>query len=356
MKRILTTTALALTMGSTAFAASHTSGEGDTDTNMTSQANSPFIAADGNMQAELRASDITGMRVYTSNQPVENQQMNNASEDWNDVGEVNDVLLARDGSIEAILLDIGGFLGIGEKQIAVRMSELNFVTDGDTDGDFFVVFAADQAALENAPEYDASNLYGWLEEETNANEQAMNENMQGNDGQTGDMAASGGMDGSGDMSGQTEGENADMAASGDMANQTEGENADMAASGDMANQAEGENADMAASDGTAENTEGGMNRGFQAADLNALTAEDLTGTPAFGTNGERVGEVAELLIDQEEITDVVINFGGFLGIGEKAVRLPIDDVNIERSTNDQSLRVTVDVSEQEIEQMQEYEG
>lgn len=309
MKRILTTTALALTMGSTAFAASHTSG-GDTSSDMNTGA--PFVAQSGEMNVEMRASDLIGMRVYTSATPVEQTAVTNASDDWNNVGEVNDVLLARDGSIEAILLDIGGFLGIGEKQVAVRMDQVNFVTDGDTDGDFFVVFAADQAALENAPEYDVSTLYGWLEAETEENAAAMNEEMQGNDGENTDMAASSSMNAEG--------------------NDMQSDN-------------------MAANDMQSMNTEG-----YETADMTALTSEELTGTPAFGENGQRVGEVSQLLIDQEEITDVVIDFGGFLGIGEKPVRLSIGDVNIERSAENQNLRVTVNVTEQEVEQMDAYDG
>ncbi len=314
MKRILTTTALALTMGSTAFAASHTSG------NETGAMNNetPFMAANGDMSAELRASDIIGMRIYTSDQPVEESRMSNPAEGWNDVGEVNDVLLARDGSMEGILLDIGGFLGIGEKQIAVRMDELNFVTDGDTDGDFFVVFNADQATLENAPEFDATGVYSWLDAETEQNAQAMNENMQ---------------------------ENTDMAATGSAAT-TDSMGGNTNTDGTMAEQ------DMAATESTGDPMPGE----FETAAMNDLTAEELTGTPAFDQNGERVGEVSELLIDQEEITDVIVDFGGFLGLGEKSVRLAISDVNIERNTQDQGLRVTVNVTQSDIEGMEEYDG
>jgi sporulation protein YlmC with PRC-barrel domain len=37
----------------------------------------------------------------------------------NSVGDVNDVLIGRDGSVMAVIVGVGGFLGIGEKDVAV---------------------------------------------------------------------------------------------------------------------------------------------------------------------------------------------------------------------------------------------
>jgi PRC-barrel domain len=53
----------------------------------------------------LRASDLLGETVF--NPGGEN------------VGEVEDVLITRDGRIEALVIEVGGFLDVGERRIAV---------------------------------------------------------------------------------------------------------------------------------------------------------------------------------------------------------------------------------------------
>jgi hypothetical protein len=45
------------------------------------------------------------------------------------VGEVGDVILTEDGKIDAVILDVGGFLGIGEKPVAVAFDDLEIMAD-----------------------------------------------------------------------------------------------------------------------------------------------------------------------------------------------------------------------------------
>ena len=42
------------------------------------------------------------------------------------IGEINDVLINRNGQVVAVIIGVGGFLGIGEKDVAVPMSMLLF--------------------------------------------------------------------------------------------------------------------------------------------------------------------------------------------------------------------------------------
>ena len=57
-----------------------------------------------------RVSDFQGKAVYGS--------------DGESIGEINDVLVSQDGSVNAVIIGVGGFLGIGEKNVAVDMSAL----------------------------------------------------------------------------------------------------------------------------------------------------------------------------------------------------------------------------------------
>src|SRR5690606_29898279 len=51
---------------------------------------------------DIRAEDFVGTTVYGSNDE--------------NIGEIGDVILTDDGSVDAVIIDVGGFLGIGEKE------------------------------------------------------------------------------------------------------------------------------------------------------------------------------------------------------------------------------------------------
>jgi PRC-barrel domain len=50
-----------------------------------------------------------------------------------EVGEIKDVLINRKGTVKAVILGIGGFLGVGEKVIAIPFDALTI--GGDADGE-----------------------------------------------------------------------------------------------------------------------------------------------------------------------------------------------------------------------------
>lgn len=106
---------------------------------------------------EIRASDLIGMRIYREEGEAAGEAYNGLQEGWDDIGEINDVILSRDGTVEAVLVDIGGFLGMGESQVAVDMNSIRFVSDDATDADdFFLVLNAPRSVFETAPTYDMS--------------------------------------------------------------------------------------------------------------------------------------------------------------------------------------------------------
>ncbi len=68
----------------------------------------PFVTVPSS--GAWRVSDFEGKSVYGS--------------DGESIGEINDVLVSQDGSVNAVIIGVGGFLGIGEKDVAVDMSAL----------------------------------------------------------------------------------------------------------------------------------------------------------------------------------------------------------------------------------------
>ena len=143
MKKLLTSTALVLTVASAAATGAFA---------QTAPA-SPYI--DG-IENAVRASDFIGKRVYitaTDTSTLGSGSFADADSGWEDAGEINDVILSLSGDTEAVLVDFGGFLGIGEKTVAVDMTRLVMVPDADSPQDYFIVFQGGKADLEAAPAY-----------------------------------------------------------------------------------------------------------------------------------------------------------------------------------------------------------
>lgn len=63
----------------------------------------------------------------------------------------------------------------------------------------------------------------------------------------------------------------------------------------------------------------------------AATMQDgrkLVGKDLYGANGEEVGEISNVLIEGGDASAVLVDVGGFLGIGSKTVAIPVDDLQV----------------------------
>src|ERR1700755_184541 len=64
------------------------------------------------LKGNWRASKLMGLDVY-----------NEANEK---IGDINELILDKNGKINAVVIGVGGFLGMGEHDIAVSMDKLKF--------------------------------------------------------------------------------------------------------------------------------------------------------------------------------------------------------------------------------------
>lgn len=73
-----------------------------------------------NMDNLVRSRDITGGTIYTMNAAYDETNWNETraydavGDDWESIGEIEDVVLSRDGQMTGIIAEVGGFLDIGE--------------------------------------------------------------------------------------------------------------------------------------------------------------------------------------------------------------------------------------------------
>jgi sporulation protein YlmC with PRC-barrel domain len=68
------------------------------------------------------------------------------------IGDVNDLVTDKDGKIVAVLIGAGGFLGLGEKDVAVSYDDLKFVRD--KDNNVKVISDMTSETLASAPDYE----------------------------------------------------------------------------------------------------------------------------------------------------------------------------------------------------------
>lgn len=331
MKKLFGTSALVMALAMPAFAQDATT-PAPADGTMTAAPaqgtmamSSPYMEG---VERGVRASDFIGKRVYvteqdTSTMPVE--ALAAADAEWDDAGEISDLIISLSGNGEAVLVDFGGFLGIGEKTVAVSMANLVMVPDSNSPDDYFIVFHGTKAALEGAPEFNEDMVF----EAT-----PVDASMQPVDGTT-PMAPTDGM--AGTAPAVTAPADGTMApADGTLADGTTAPAAGTAADGTVAS-------------GTAV--------GDEAVDLSMMTESDLIGKRVVGINNEDVGEISAVSIGANgAIEGAVVDVGGFLGIGEKRVALGSESLFMVRDAGGTVDHFRVTMTQDQLETLPTFEG
>ncbi|MBY6056150.1 PRC-barrel domain-containing protein [Leisingera daeponensis] len=121
-----------------------------------------------------------------------------------------------------------------------------------------------------------------------------------------------------------------------------------------------DNAESALNGGTA--SEGGLSALVPDADriameplgMNEVTADALTGAPAYDSKDEHIGELSQVVVNTNGgVEAVIIDVGGFLGMGEKPVELAMGDIEIVEVEND--LRVITHLTREQLEALPDYQ-
>ena len=80
----------------------------------------------------------------------------------NPVGEISDVLLDKDGRVTAVIVSVGGFLGLGAKYVSVPFNALRMT---EKDGKRYLVMDTTKDTLMSAPGYQYDSTKGqWVPE------------------------------------------------------------------------------------------------------------------------------------------------------------------------------------------------
>jgi sporulation protein YlmC with PRC-barrel domain len=361
------------------------------------------------MGLEIRASDFIGMDVYSAEGQTDTTAMAGMQDNWDNIGTIEDVVLNENGEVEAVLVDVGGFLGIGARTVALDMDSVQFVPDdaAATDGtaadvnDYFLVVNATRAELEAAPEYAAGTMQtgtgagtmgtaavdGTLDQQPQTDQMAadpaadptlqqddqlaadptmqQDPTLQQDDQLAADPAADPTLQQDDQIAADPTMQQDPTLQQGDQLatdptlqqqDQTAGGAGTTVIPGTTQDQGlmEGQTADtgMATQDRTPIQREG-----WSTAEAGVLTTDTLTGARVYDANDDWVGSISELVMTTDgQISDAVVDVGGFLGIGAKPVALPLEQIDILQAADGNEIRVYVSQTREQLDAMPEFQN
>lgn len=240
----------------------------------------------GEIPGEILGSELIGMNVESSQTQYSNDMTVTTADrnQWDNIGSVNDLLIGADGAVKAVLVDVGGFLGMGARTVALDMSRIHLLTD-DT-GARFAAVTSSREELESAPEFTFADT------PTPAAPEGM-----GSPGAAVDTPVPG----------------TGMAT-----------------------------------------RPANVREGFTDVDYATLTSSQLEGASVYGANDESVGKVGELVLSPDgQISEAVVDVGGFLGMGAHSVAFPFTAMQIMSNASDE-IRVYIDATKETLENMPVY--
>ncbi|MEX5727710.1 hypothetical protein Ga0609869_001063 [Rhodovulum iodosum] len=136
--KFLTASALALSVAATgAMAENHEASNSQTGNSTMQTGNGTMGSGDMSKSMEgredlIRTRDITGGDIYTWNETQDEVWSptgvhQSVGDNWNQIGEIEDVVLSHDGEMIGVVGEVGGFLDVGDKHVMIPVDDVNLV-------------------------------------------------------------------------------------------------------------------------------------------------------------------------------------------------------------------------------------
>ena len=314
MKKLLSTTALVVALGFPAMTLGQTTTGGaaqqqqQTATQQRNVGQSGFLTE--RRQSDVLASDLMGHDVHAprtvddaraprregARNPDGTYESATMTRDEMDqmetIGQINEIVLSNDGQVRGLVIGVGGFLGMGERDIGVTMDQVMFSHDADDRSQMYIIMTVGADTLQDAPEYDRTAT--WSD----------------------DDARRTGTDRSATRTGAA----------------------------DRSDEMRGDRSPFAAPDVERE--------GYTRVDGNEVSTEMLMGKTVYDVNDNSVGSVTDMILDEDgAVTNVIIDFGGFLGIGQSQASLDFDELTIMSTDGYSDVRLYVDATKEQIQNL-----
>ncbi|MEX0730346.1 MAG: PRC-barrel domain-containing protein [Aquisalimonadaceae bacterium] len=106
------------------------------------------------MDQPAQSETETFLTSQTEDQLLTNEMVGSAvtNQDGERIGTIRELIVSEDGEVMGAVVGVGGFLGIGDKDVAVTWDEMEITRDPDT-AEFTARVEMDRQELEDAPEF-----------------------------------------------------------------------------------------------------------------------------------------------------------------------------------------------------------
>ncbi|MFU8896232.1 MAG: PRC-barrel domain-containing protein [Gammaproteobacteria bacterium] len=251
-------------------------------------------------------------------------------QDNEDIGTINELVIDNDGKIVAVIVGVGGFLGMGDREVAISWDSIDVETDPDGDTRFFVDQSREQ--LKNIPEYsrDGDARRGTA---TTGRTGTTSQNRDAQERQQQTAVATG-------TTTQQR-----MAQQHSEQDRSDKKDADKRYSADKKS-ADKQSATMGSTQRTT-----GMSQHAQLSTkpANAFHGDKLLSAELRSRPEEtKIGSIDELVIDNDgQIVAVIVSVGGFLGMGQRDVAISWDSIQAETDAEGDT-RFFVNMTEEQL--------
>ncbi|MHA7776881.1 PRC-barrel domain-containing protein [Roseibium sp. M-1] len=299
LRNLLTTTAL-VAMVSTAAIAS--------DTTQMPAGTSVDGGNKGVYEFELHTLSPDAISGILATNMIGKSVLASESTEGEEIGDINDVVIGRDGKVHAVVVGVGGFLGIGEKNVALDFSRLTFVSG--EENNLTVVSDVSREELESATAYERPDyIPDWTSTATISQQESQ---AADSDPMTTAKA-------------QTDAVKTEAVAP------VAGQPVDEAMTGE--------------DDWTSEKVR---------VDIATVSTDDLIGASIYTAENTDIGEISEVLLDEDgKAKAVIIDVGGFLGFNEKPVAVSYESLQMFETENG-DLLVTASFTKEQLEDAEAY--
>lgn len=245
------------------------------------------------------------------------------------IGDIEAVYVTPNGQVDSVIVGVGGFLGMGEREVAVKWSDLKVSADGET-----ITSNMTKDSLKALPEYT-------YKDKTYRGRVFSDTGIYDSDRRPADMRATDTTRPAGSTSVR------DNTTAGPRGTTMDTTRTDRPAMGGTT-----ASPDRATRDTAAANRDA-TRKGFTK--TGEMSADALIGTNVKNKQGETIGEIKDIHLNKDgSVKAAVVGVGGFLGMGERNVLMPWNQIEIARE-NDADIVVRTEASKDSLKAMPEYQ-
>ncbi|MGN6585065.1 MAG: PRC-barrel domain-containing protein [Rhizobiaceae bacterium] len=222
--------------------------------------------------AEMRPKSASKEGDHLATQLMGKSVYNGNGKNAKNIGDVNDIVIGRDGKVRSVIVGVGGFLGMGAKNVAIDYSQVKWEQH---DGAWTIVVPTSADQLKSLPDFDRSAY-----------------------------------------------EAGPVAGTGTARNNPGPANGGMTASGSGAAPTAPGSSAANISPNTGDTTGAIDKNSLKKINITTISANDLIGTRVYGANDADLGSISDVVLNKDgKIDAIVVDVGGFLGMGSKKVAI-----------------------------------